>query len=234
MTDATTTADRTRTADGMTTAGAATTATAPTGFELRTPVEWVDFAMADEASENRIAHDVWTRAREAGLTESQAGEFTESVRRSVRHARRSGARHAAGVFQLYEDGPLTATVLVSVVTPPASGDVLGALTAVRQPEQGDGTWRRVGTAEIDGIGTVGRVHGIQDLTLDERTMRCAVMHTVVPLPGSPDVLVVTGSSPNVAEADELFELFATITGTLRLTRGEERAAPTGAPRADAD
>ncbi|MGW4464937.1 hypothetical protein [Micromonospora sp. NPDC004704] len=194
-----------------------TAAPAPTGFRLRTPDDWVDFSLADEASENRIALDVWTRAREAGLTESQAGEFTESVRRSVRQARRSGAVHAAGTFQVYEDGPLTATVLVSVVTPPATGDVLGALTAVQHPTQADGTWRRVSTAQIDGIGTVGRVHGIQHVTLDEATVRSAVMHTVVPLPGSTDVLVVTGTSPNVAEADELFELFDTITGTLRLT-----------------
>ncbi|MFK3979096.1 hypothetical protein ACI2K4_01830 [Micromonospora sp. NPDC050397] len=201
-----------------------TAAPTPTGFRLRTPEDWVDFSLADEASENRIAHDVWSRAREAGLTESQAGAFTESVRRSVRHARRSGAAHAAGTFQLYEDGPLTATVLVSVVTPPATGDVLGALTSVRQPARPDGTWRRVGTAQINGIGTVGRVHGIQDVTLDEATIRSAVMHTVVPLPGSADVLVVTGSSPNVAEADELFELFDTITATLELTATPDRAA----------
>lgn len=202
-----------------------TAAPAPTGFRLRTPEDWVDFSLADEASENRIAHDVWTDAREAGLTESQAGAFTESVRRSVRHARRSGAVHATGTFQLYEDGPLTATVLVSVVTPPATGDVLGALTAAQYPAQADGTWRRVSTARIDGIGTVGRVHGIQNVTLDEASVRSAVMHTVVPLPGSTNVLVVTGSSPNIAEADELFELFDTITGTLRLTpNGSEPAA----------
>ncbi|MEU4470083.1 hypothetical protein [Micromonospora sp. NPDC023888] len=206
----------------MTSATASTPA--PTGFELRTPEDWVDYSVADEASENRMAQEVWTRAREGGLAEEQAGQYAEQLRRSVREARRAGAVHAAGVFQLYEDGPLTATVLIAVVTPPATGDIIGALTAVGQPGRADGTWRRVGTAQIPGIGTVGRVHGIQNVTQDGATMRCAVMHTVVPLPGSSNVLVVTGSSPNLAEAEELFELFATITGTLTFTWGDEAPA----------
>ncbi|PWR11034.1 hypothetical protein DKT68_07090 [Micromonospora acroterricola] len=197
--------------------GATTTVSTPTGFRLRTPEDWVDYPVADEASENRMANDVWTRAREGGFTEEQAGQYAEQLRRSVREARRAGAVHAAGVFQLYENGPLTASLLVSVVTPPATGDILGALTAVGQPAHADGTWRRVSTAQIPAIGTVGRVHGIQNVTQDGATMRCAVMHTVVPLPGTANVLVVTGSSPNLAEAEELFELFATIIGTLELT-----------------
>jgi len=203
-----------------------TEATVPTGFELRTPEDWVDFSVGDEASENRVANEVWTRAREAGFTEQQAGQYAEQLRRSVRQARNAGAVHAAGTFQVYEDGPLTATVLVSVVNPPATGDILGALTAVVQPVRADGTWRRVSTAQIPAIGTVGRVHGIQNVTQDGATMRCAVMHTVVPLPGTANVLVVTGSSPNIAEAKELFELFATITATLAFSYEGEAAALT--------
>ncbi|MFY1671602.1 hypothetical protein ACN27G_16745 [Plantactinospora sp. WMMB334] len=198
----------------------------PIGFELRTPQDWVDFSVADEASENRVADEVWHRAREGGFTEEQAGQYAEQLRRSVRQARTTGAVHAAGTFQVYEDGALIATVLVSVVTPPATGDIIGALTAVAQPAHADGTWRRVSTVRIPAIGTVGRVHGIQIVTQDGATMRRAVMHTVVPLPGTVNVLVVTGSSPNLAEAEEIFELFDTITATLTFTYQEEAAAPT--------
>ncbi|MEU5785202.1 hypothetical protein [Micromonospora lupini] len=192
-------------------------ASTPTGFHLRTPEAWEDFSTADEASENRLADEARGHAVAAEFTADQAERFAEQVRRSVRQARRSGAVHAAGVFQLYEDGPFTATVLVAVATPPASGDILGALTAVGQPARADGTWRRVTTAEISGIGTVGRVYGIQNVTQDGATMRCAVMHTVVPMPGSADVVVVTGSSPNLAEAEEIFGLFGAITETLEFT-----------------
>ncbi|WP_422739163.1 hypothetical protein ACN263_07965 [Micromonospora sp. WMMD729] len=201
----------------------------PTGFELRTPVAWVDFPVADEASENRLGEQARGQALTGGFTADQAGRFAEQVRRSIRQARRSGAVHAAGVFEMYENGPLTATVVVALVTPPANGDILGALTAVAQPNRADGTWRRVTTAAIPRIGTVGRVYGIQNVVQDGVTIRCAVMHTVVPMPGSADVVVVTGSSPNLAEAEEIFELFGAITETLAFTWDDgqpELAAPT--------
>ncbi|MFG1885774.1 hypothetical protein [Micromonospora sp. NPDC049102] len=201
----------------------------PTGFELRTPQAWVDFPVADEASENRLGEEAREHALTGGFTADQAGRFAEQVRRSVRQARRSGAVHAAGVFEMYEDGPLTATVVVAVVTPPANGDILGALTAVGQPTRADGTWRRVTTAVIPEIGTVGRVYGIQNVVQDGATMRCAVMHTVVPMPGSADVVVVTGSSPNLAEAEEIFGLFGAITETLAFTWDDEQPALTARP-----
>jgi hypothetical protein len=189
----------------------------PVGFQLRVPENWVDFSVADEADENRIAGDVWSQCIRAGLSEQQAGAWTESVRRAIRHARQSGVLHAASVFQIYEDGPFSANLVVSTLTPPEDGDVLGALVQAQGLSQPDGTWQRVGTASIDGIGTVGRIHGIQDVTQDEATMRCAVMHTVVPIPGASDILIVTGSSPNIAESSEVFEMFEAIAATLEFS-----------------
>ncbi|MFC0109614.1 hypothetical protein [Kibdelosporangium aridum] len=187
-----------------------------TTFQMTLPDHWYDLSIADETSENTVAGQVWDQYTQAGIDDQIIGQFTESVRRAVRHARRSGALHAGGTFELYEDGPLVATVVVSVVTPPSGGDILRALMAA-EPESGVDTWSRVTTAQLQGIGTAGRVHGIQDVTMDGLTMRCAVMHTVVKVPSSSQVLVVTGTSPNIAEADGLFELFDTITGTLVLS-----------------
>jgi len=189
------------------------------GFRLRLPEHWFDVSIADEASENAVAARVWRRCGAAGLDDRRSGELTESVRRSVRHARRSGALQAGGTFELYEDGPLIATVVVSALRPPATGDVFSALLSIPESAVASGTWHRVSTVRLPEVGTAGRVHGVQDVTLDGHTMRCVFAHTVVRIPGSADVLVVTGSSPNLAEADELFELFATITATLRFTTG---------------
>ncbi|MFI5934101.1 hypothetical protein [Actinoplanes sp. NPDC051494] len=186
------------------------------GYRLRTPESWTDFRLAEESDENRIARDCWDQAIAAGLSQQQAGEFTESVRRNVRMARRTGALHAAGTFELTEEGPMIATVLVSLVVPPPGGELLDALFGVQHPERADGSWRRVGTAEIEGVGVVGRVHGVQRVLIDDHPVPSAVMHTVVPLPGEQTMLIVTGSSPNVAEAEEMFELFAAITATLEL------------------
>lgn len=187
---------------------------APTGFRLRAPAGWYELDLVDEAAENAVARLVWARCADAGLDEPLAAELTATMRRAVRAARRAGAVHATGTFQVHEDGPLIANVVVSVLTPPTNGDVLGALVAAPAGPGAEGTWRTVGTAEIDGIGTVGRVRAVQDLTLDGATVRCVVMHTVVRIPRSLRVLVVTGASPNLAEADELLDLFDRVTATL--------------------
>lgn len=192
--------------------------TSPTSaFRLTLPEHWFDCSVADEAQENAIAARTWDNCRAAGLDDRQAGAFTDSVRRAVRQARRSGVVHAGGTVEFYDDGPLTATVLVAALHPPAAGDVLGALLSTPDSGTASGTWYRLGTVVLPHVGVAARVQGVQDVTLDGETMRCVLMHTVLRIPGSPEILVVTGSSPNLAAADELFELFAAITATLRFT-----------------
>jgi hypothetical protein len=186
-------------------------------FTLRLPESWYDFSLADEAAENRIARSVWENCRATGVEEKVAAQFLASVRRAVRQARRAGALHAGGTFEVYEDGLLVASVVVAAVVPPSEGDVLDALLGLGDTSAPSGTWYRVGTTEIPDVGTAARLHGVQDIDHEGEVMRCALMHTVVPVPGSSHVLVVTGTSPNLAEADELFALFEEITKTLRLS-----------------
>lgn len=189
----------------------------PTGFSLRLPESWYDLSVAGESDENAIARRVWEHCQVAGFDEQQAGKLTASVRRSARQARDAGALHAAGTFEVYEDGLLVASIVVAKVTPPVNGDVIGALTTLGDTAAPSGTWYRIGTEQLPGLGRIARVHGVQDVTHEGETIRTALMQTVVRLPGSTDVLVVTASSPNVDAADELFELFAAITDTLQLS-----------------
>lgn len=187
-------------------------------FRIRLPEHWYDFSVADEEEENTIADLVRQRCTAAGLDTGVASRFTESARRSVRTARQNGALHAGGTFEVHEDGLLTVSVVVAAVTPPGDGDVLGALVAVDDvAAAAGGTWHRTGTVQLPQAGRAGRVHGVQDVTFEGATVRTAFMHTVVPLPGSAQVLVVTGTSPNLAEADDVFDLLARITGTLQLS-----------------
>jgi hypothetical protein len=104
------------------------------------------------------------------------------------------------------------------VTPPGDGDVLGALVAFDDVAAAPGsTWHRTGTVQLPEAGRAARVHGVQDVTFEGAIMRTAFMHTVVPLAGSAQVLVVTGTSPNLAEAEEVFDLLRSITDTLELS-----------------
>lgn len=180
-------------------------------LRLKVPQDWYDLSVADESAENTIARRLWDRCAEAGIDEKSAGQFTESVRRSLRHARRNGVLHATGTFEIYEDGPLIATVVAALVTPPGNADLLSALTENKTAVD---TWTRVSTVHLDGVGTAARVHGIQDIVMDDTTLRCAVMHTLIRIPGRTDVLVITGTSPNIAESDALFDLFRQITATV--------------------
>ncbi|MFD9734600.1 hypothetical protein [Umezawaea sp. NPDC059074] len=180
-------------------------------LRMTIPEDWYDLSVADEAAENTLARLLWDGCVEGGVDEESAGLFTESVRRSIRHARRNGVLHAAGMFEIYEDGPLTATVVAAMVTPPGNADLLSALTEGKSAVD---TWTRVSTVRLDGVGTAARVHGIQDVVMDDVPIRCAVMHTLIRIPGRTEVMVITGTSPNIAEADTLFELFSSITATV--------------------
>lgn len=183
-------------------------------LRLTIPENWYDLSLADESAENTIARRLWDGCVQAGVDEESAGQFTESARRSIRHARRSGVVHAAGTFEIYEDGPLVATVVAALVTPPGNANLIDTLTQAGQKSSSVDNWQRVSTVRLAGAGTAARVHGIQDVVMDDTTIRCAVMHTLIRLPGRSEVLVITGTSPNITEADTLFELFGSITATI--------------------
>lgn len=186
------------------------------GFQLRIPATWLTLPLADEVGAQRIVGQVGRQALAAGLSPYRVGALVGAVRRMVRQARRPGVVHAAGTFELRPDRALIATVLVSVLETPADGDLIGVLTALPPGGRPDGTWQRSGTAHLPAVGLVGRVHGIQQVPMSGETMTCAVMHTVVALPDARQVLLVTGCSPNVADADDVFATFDRITATLEL------------------
>jgi hypothetical protein len=187
-------------------------------FSLRLPEHWFDFSILHLGREHEIAEIVHQRCLAAGLDADLTAGLTESARRSVRLARESGVLHGGGTFEVCEDGPLTVSVVVSALVPPQNGDILAALVAVEDVlASPSSTWHRTTTVRLPGPGRAARVHGVQDVTFEGSTMRTAFMHTVVPLPGSEKVLVVTGSSPNLAEVDDVFDLLATITATLEIS-----------------
>ncbi|GLY50822.1 hypothetical protein [Lentzea sp. NBRC 102530] len=182
-------------------------------LRLTIPENWYDLSVADEAAENAVVRRLRDACADTGIGEQPAARLADFARRSLRAARRSGVLHVAGTFELHEGRPLVAIVVAALITPPANADLLDALTEHRS---GSGTWTRVSAVRLDGIGEAARVHGVQDVVLDDTTRRCAVMHTLIRVPGRPQVLVITGTSPDFTEADALFDLFDRITATAVL------------------
>ncbi|AXI77405.1 hypothetical protein [Peterkaempfera bronchialis] len=172
-------------------------------------------ALARDAREQARINDLFRQAREVS-----------------RAARRRGALFAAGTATQYDDGLFMGYAMVFAVTaPPGRELTLPVLAAQLSPPAGaqgsakQPQGRTVSAVELPGIGQVARITGIEDAPLTaDIVVRMVTMHTVVPIPGSPrDYLVVTCASPNLPLADEVYELFDAISGTLRFLPGRAEA-----------
>jgi hypothetical protein len=204
---------------------AAPTAPLTDRFQLTVPASWYVLELSPEAAEPTLRAAVTSRLGRDPRQRRLARELMAELMKIVRTAQRRGAIYAAGTFEVFEDGPVTATVMVSVVTPPpgARGDLLAQLGRMRPRAAGepDGAWRDVLPVDLPEVGPAGRVVGLQDLPVsDEVSVRFVVMHTVIPIPGSDGALVVTCGSPNLLLVDALLDLFDAITGTFRFVDEE--------------
>lgn len=194
-------------------------------FQLSVPASWFVLELSPEAAEPALRAAVLSRLGDDGARRRQSRDLVAELMQVVRTAQARGAIYAAGTFEVFADGPMTATITISVVRPPSGerGDVLGQLGRLRPRAAGpDGTWRRVLPVDLPHVGPAGRVVGVQDLPLaGDVSVRYIVMHTVIPIPGSDGAMVVTCGSPNLPLAEPLLDLFDAITGTFRFVGADD-------------
>ncbi|MFE3093030.1 hypothetical protein ACFXG1_04305 [Streptomyces sp. NPDC059248] len=158
------------------------------------------------------------------------------ARRILAAARRHGAVYAAGITRMFEDGMLLAGVMIFRLTPPP-GETLTAQELARQfsatgrrgRSRGRGRSpgdRRFTTVDLPGIGPVGRLTGIEEADAAHGvSYKIVVMHTIVPVPGSRQVLIITGYSPNLPVAEQLYDVFDAITDTFSFEYAEGAGEP---------
>lgn len=131
---------------------------------------------------------------------------------------RDGVAWCGVLTQDFDTATLTATITVSVVAAP--GDVAEVAWHLRPIEErgADRPWRVVEQVALPHVGTVTRTRGVEDVALpgDGGWLRSALLQTFVPFPGAgrPRVAVITGSTPVVALAAEMHDVFDTITATF--------------------
>ncbi|GLF94649.1 hypothetical protein [Streptomyces yaizuensis] len=198
----------------------------PRSFAIGIPDSWVRYDLSGDsltpirAGMLRTAPD--PRGRE------QINEAFRNARRILEGARRQGALYAAGTTSLYEDGLLMAGVMVFSVTPPqgetySARELAKRFSATGKRRRGSGTARTFSTRTLPSVGQVGRLVGVEESELvDGAGYKLLVMHTVIPVPGSSRAMVVTCFSPNLALAEQLYDVFDAITATFAFE--EERAA----------
>lgn len=198
--------------------------TAGVGFSLRVPPNWFELDV-HPATRDASARAL-VRERTAKVPELQPHrvEITRLLREQAASAWDAGAVYCAGMAEPVSDGVLPASVTVFLLPGPLGADsdepdritpLLPALTPKDAADDND-TWTRVQTLTIEGCGEAARSYGVEDLEPEPgQAIRVVQMQTFIPIPRVNRVLLVSCSSPAIALAEGLFDLFDAVTGTVR-------------------
>lgn len=180
---------------------------APTGFRLTVPRDWTEFDLtgAQLAALRRSMKD-----RVPPGSRHSADSLMKKLAAMGDHARKHGAKFAAGTAAVYDDGLFLAQAMVFSLRPPG-GDARSLLSGLTSKPG-----RELGTLDIPEVGEVPRVRGTEDIAVgDDAKVRAVVTHTFIPVPDADNVLVVSCASPNLPHKDALLTLFETVTATFR-------------------
>jgi hypothetical protein len=151
--------------------------------------------------------------------------ITRELRRQLRVAAEGGAVFCACMVEPTEDGPIPASLTVTIAPGPLGGRDdearFGALLAslrAKDAASEEDTWTEVSTVQIPGVGRCARTHGVEDVELPDHAgrLRVVMMQTFIPVPGRNRVVIVSASSPVLPLAAGWFDVFDAITGTVRL------------------
>ena len=194
------------------------------GFSITVPDSWFEVDVHPATRDDGIRRLVEDRVRgNQPMWEARAG-VVKLLREQARQAWEAGAAYCACMVAPTDEGPVTASVVVSLVRGPVgatehgdpTGFLLEQLSVVPRRQEGD-VFTSVTTADVPGVGACARSYGVEDVQLDGGGwFRNVFMQTMVPTPGFNKVFLVSCSSPVVALATELHDLFDAISGTFRV------------------
>ncbi|MER7044057.1 hypothetical protein [Streptomyces jumonjinensis] len=204
-----------------------TGSTDPT-FSLDIPASWTRYDLSGEKLGLTRARLLSTASAEH--EHERIDEAFRGAHRILDGAGERGALYAAGTSARFKDGLLMAGLMVFQVVPrpgerasPRAVARRFSATGRRRDSGSSGTFT---TVALPSIGPVGRLVGVEESDLVPG-VRCEllVMHTVVPVPGSSRVLIITCFSPNIPLSEPLYDMFGAITSTFSFTG--EQASPQG-------
>lgn len=200
------------------------------GVSIAVPASWVELDLRPATREEALRELVQARVREVPELREHRTVLAQTLQRFARNAWDSGAVYCAVLADGDPDlGLISAAVTVSVVRSPlVAGDSdvadeaasVEALLEPLTPRAAAGpydTWREVAAVPLPDGGSGARAWGVEDVELPDGMglARVVLMQTFVPAPGG-RVVLVSCSSPALALAAELLDLFDAITATLRL------------------
>jgi hypothetical protein len=211
--------------------------TRPEGWVITVPESWYEFDIRPATRDGAIADVVGARVREVPQLAPHRAELVRVLRRLARQAWESGALYCGAMAEgLGRDAaPLTASVTVSVKSAPSDGgqantdpSFIASMLDPKNARDDTDTWCEVEVVALSGAGRAARARGVEDVELPgaPRPVRIVTMQTIVPVPGTDQVALVSCGSPLHGMATEFLDLFDAITSTFRFVT--DMASPTAA------
>jgi hypothetical protein len=196
-------------------------------FSLRIPETWFEFDVWRATRTGDLARLVDQRLAELPELRPQRALILKSLRQLAEDAERRGAVYcAAAADRIDEYGMLLASLMVfstGGMLDPALNTVeaIAAQLTASGPGEGAPDWREVRVIDLD-AGRAVRVRAVSTAassSTDPPSLPLVSMQTLIPVPGSDAILDVVLTSPQVAFADGLLELFDAISATLAWRAG---------------
>ncbi|QKW06514.1 hypothetical protein HUT18_08965 [Streptomyces sp. NA04227] len=198
------------------------------GINIQVPSAWYEFDVHPATVNRSIREAVAERVREKPELAGYQADLVRTLKKVAREARKNNVVYSGSMCEIVDSEPMVASVTVSVTeavnetTGERAPTGLDTLMAVLEPmapgRRPTDPWRRVSAVDLPEAGAAARTEGIEDLEIpdDDRSYRAVMMQTFVPFPGSsPKVAVISASTPQLALAEPMLQLFGLITNTFR-------------------
>jgi hypothetical protein len=203
----------------------------PAQFGLTVPDHWARFDLSD-APLARARREMLKTARDP-VTRMQVEDVFRQAKAINQAARRHGALWGAGTATLYDDALFLGHVMVFAVAPGGEGSGADVQDLIRQLSRSSSTdgegpepTRVVSTVELPHVGEAVRVVGTETVSVtSDAKVEMLTMNTLIPVPTAVgQFILVTCCSPNLPLAEEVYELFDSITSTFGFVASERSAS----------
>ncbi len=190
-------------------------------YTITVPETWFELDVEPATREDSIRRLVEQRVRGNDAMWEQRHAIQKVLVDQARAAYETGATYCASFSIPTDEGPITGTVMVSLVMDPAYDEETTVADFFRSVPRTDDALEPhtdVASVQIDGV-ECARSSGIEDAPLgDGAFVRNVSMLTAVPVPDHHRLFLVACSSPVIVLEEQLLDLFDAVTGTFRVVR----------------
>ncbi|MGW0731580.1 hypothetical protein [Streptomyces sp. NPDC002851] len=213
--------------DGSTATGLPSTSE-PLGVHILVPSTWREFDVHPATVNESIREMVAEKIKERPELAEHKAALRRLLKNSAGLARENNVVYSSAMAEIIDGETMTASLMISIakaendrtgeVAKTGLDTLLSTLKPIAPGRRPTDPWRRVSVVELQDATRAVRSEGIEDIELPDGkgSYRAVMMQTFVPYPGDdPKVAVITASTPQLALAEPMLELFEAISATFR-------------------